>query len=45
MDLRLKNTHVFVTGATRGIGRAIALTAAEEGANISFCARDVEAVG
>jgi 3-oxoacyl-[acyl-carrier protein] reductase len=44
MDLHLKNTHILVTGATRGIGRAIALTAAEEGANISFCARDAKAV-
>jgi 3-oxoacyl-[acyl-carrier protein] reductase len=44
MDLSLRNTHILITGATRGIGRAIALTAADEGANISFCARDAKAV-
>lgn len=44
MNLHLTSSHILVTGATRGIGRAIALTAAEEGANISFCARDAKAV-
>lgn len=44
MNLGLKDAHVLITGATRGIGRAIAFTAAEEGANISFCARDAAAV-
>ena len=44
MNLHLANAHILITGATRGIGRAIAFTAAEEGANISFCARDAKAV-
>ncbi|MFO1032609.1 MAG: SDR family oxidoreductase [Hyphomicrobiales bacterium] len=44
MDLNLARAHILITGATRGIGRAIAVAAAEEGANISFCARDAKAV-
>jgi 3-oxoacyl-[acyl-carrier protein] reductase len=44
VNLSLSGTHILITGATRGIGRAIAFTAAEEGANISFCARDPRAV-
>ncbi len=44
MNLHLANAHILITGATRGIGRAIAFTAAEEGANISFCARNAKAV-
>jgi 3-oxoacyl-[acyl-carrier protein] reductase len=44
MNLHLTNTHILITGATRGIGRAIAFSAADEGANISFCARDAVAV-
>lgn len=36
--------HVVITGATKGIGRAIAHHFAKEGANIYFCARSKEAV-
>src|SRR4051812_7889166 len=32
----------FITGATRGIGKAIALRLAEEGANIVIAAKSVE---
>jgi 3-oxoacyl-[acyl-carrier protein] reductase len=45
MDLGLKGLSAMVSGATRGIGRAIAETLAAEGANVSLCARheaDVE---
>ncbi len=44
MDLGLKNKRVIVTGATKGIGRAIADTFADEGADVAICARDAEEV-
>jgi 3-oxoacyl-[acyl-carrier protein] reductase len=39
MDLKLKGLNALVSGATKGIGRAIAETLASEGANVSICAR------
>lgn len=39
MELDLKGKGVIVTGGSRGIGRAIALAFASEGANVAICAR------
>ena len=38
----LKGKTLFITGASRGIGKAIALRAAREGANISVIAKTKE---
>lgn len=39
MDLGLKGKRAIVTGATRGIGRAVAHSLAREGVDIAICAR------
>jgi len=44
MDLRLQGKKAVVTGASRGIGRAIAETFANEGADVAICARKSEQV-
>lgn len=42
MDLKLKGKKAIITGATRGIGRAIAETLADEGCDVAICARNEE---
>ena len=44
MDLGLKGRRAVITGASRGIGRAIAECLAGEGANLAICARGAEGV-
>ena len=44
MDLHLTSKHFLITGGTRGIGRAVAMGFAAEGADVSICARDEAAV-
>jgi 3-oxoacyl-[acyl-carrier protein] reductase len=42
MDLGLKGKVAMLTGASRGLGRAMALALAAEGARISICARGAD---
>lgn len=44
MDLGLKGKKAIITGATRGIGRAIAEQLADEGVDLAICARQAEEV-
>lgn len=44
MDLKLKGKNCVILGGTRGIGRAIADTLADEGANVAICARNADQI-
>ena len=44
MDLQLKGKRALVTGGTKGIGRSIADTLADEGADVAICARNGDEV-
>lgn len=44
MDLELQGKRALVTGGTKGIGRSIADTLADEGCNVAICARNNDEV-
>jgi len=44
MDLQLSGKRALVTGGSRGIGKAIALALAAEGADVALLARDAQAL-
>jgi 3-oxoacyl-[acyl-carrier protein] reductase len=44
MDLGLTGKIAIITGASKGIGKSIALTLAEEGVNVAICARGEESL-
>jgi 3-oxoacyl-[acyl-carrier protein] reductase len=44
MDLELRGKSAIVTGASRGIGKDIAIRLAGEGANVALCSRDTAAL-
>ncbi|NQU60581.1 MAG: SDR family oxidoreductase [Rhodospirillales bacterium] len=44
MDFQLKDKVAFVTGGSRGIGRAVALMLAGQGMNVAICGRTQESL-
>lgn len=44
MDLGLKGLRALLTGGTKGIGRRVADTFADEGTDLAICAREAREV-
>lgn len=44
MDYQIKNRFALIGGASKGLGKACALSLAQEGVNIAICARNKEAL-
>jgi 3-oxoacyl-[acyl-carrier protein] reductase len=44
MDLQMRGKKAVLAGASKGIGRAVALALAKEGCDVAFCARDQGAI-
>src|SRR3954463_11502946 len=44
MDLQIKGKRAFVTGSSKGLGRAIAAGLAAEGVQVAICSRNKDAV-
>jgi NAD(P)-dependent dehydrogenase (short-subunit alcohol dehydrogenase family) len=42
--MKLKDKKIVITGASRGLGRALAVRLVEEGARVAFCARSFDAL-
>ena len=44
MNLELSNKNAIITGASKGIGKGIAMSLAKEGCNVAICARGKESL-
>jgi len=40
LDLKLQGKLALITGGSRGIGKAVGMVLAEEGADVALCARE-----
>ena len=44
MKIDLKQKNIIITGASKGIGKALALKALEQGANVALIARNMDSL-
>ena len=44
MDLRIEGKVALVTAASKGLGKAVAIQLASEGANVVICSRNLESL-